>query len=223
MQNSIENLFENYLTNQSISELQSYFKNIKHKKPIIIGFSGPAGSGKSTACSLTQQILKDNYCIESVILNFADELKHMCYELFPLADKKSFWGSQEDKLKPIKEYNNITGRHIMQTIGTDIMRNHIDSFYWVKSFEKELIKNINNKKIILIGDVRFENEIDIIHKWNGIVIKLESISTSNSTITHISEESLPYNLFDGQINNYPKSIDNLEKNIITLLNKYILY
>ena len=42
--------------------------------------------------------------------------------------------------KSIKEYNNITGRHIMQTIGTDIMRNHIDSFYWVKSFEKELIK-----------------------------------------------------------------------------------
>ena len=109
----------------------------------------------------------------------------------------------------------------MQTIGTDIMRNHIDSMYWVKSFEKELIKSISENKVILIGDVRFENEIDIIHKWNGIVIKLYDCNTTlGDTTNHISEESLPSTLFDETINNYPKNIRNLERNIIALLNKY---
>ena len=46
-----------------------------------------------------------------------------------------------------------------------------------------------NRANVVITDVRFQNEVDFIHKYNGIVIKIHRESI-NDTSTHIAEKGI---------------------------------
>lgn len=64
----------------------------------------------------------------------------------------------------------ITPRFILQYVGTEVMRNHLDSNIWVYSIERrlELDKDAN----IIITDARFLNELQLVKQNNGHLIRL---------------------------------------------------
>ena len=66
----------------------------------------------------------------------------------------------------------ITPRYILQFLGTNVMRNHLHENIWVNILEKQLLDRKYGNKVI-VTDVRFPNEIDMIHRLGGKVVWIQ--------------------------------------------------
>lgn len=177
---------------------------------MIIGITGKKQSGKDTIANY----LVNKYNFEKI--SFADPLKSACRELF-LFDDDQLYG---DKKEEIDEFFNVTPRKTMQFIGTEVFRNYINNLlpdikdnFWVCLMEKQIM---NNKNLIVIPDVRFQNELDLIKKYNGVIIKVDKIS--NIIDDHISESNNVENVDHVIDNNNTK--EKLYENIDVILNNY---
>src|SRR5690606_24735571 len=84
-------------------------------------------------------------------------------------------------------------RKMMQTLGTDWGRQMIGEDIWVKAFAR-----INAGKQVVVPDVRFENEADIV-RANGILIHL--VGRGGIEGDHVSENKLPFKEGDIVIDN----------------------
>jgi len=132
---------------------------------MIIGFSGSFGSGKTTRAQYLSEKLnqmgKDYYFI-----NFAGNLKTMLYQHLKVSSK--YFNTTEGKSEICPKYG-VTYGSLLQKYGQG-MRD-IDPNYWIDELQNE-IKDVGNTNcIIVIGDVRYQNEMDWILKKGGIVFK----------------------------------------------------
>lgn len=180
---------------------------------IIIGFAGKKQSGKTTAAN----IIKSIHGNRVILLNFGDAVKKSLKAIFNFSDDELYG----DKKEVINEYWGITPRDIMQYYATDLMRFQLSQKYksigdniWVKSLEYQInqIFNEHDYKIIVIGDLRFKNEYEMVKKYNGITIRINKESEDNDYSNHISEHDLDDVKFDCEINNNG-TIEELEKDI----------
>jgi len=64
-------------------------------------------------------------------------------------------------------------RPLLVCWGTQIMREHIDPNYWIKSIQKTIEINRKNNIYSIITDVRFENEVLWLKEMGGISIFIE--------------------------------------------------
>jgi hypothetical protein len=71
-----------------------------------------------------------------------------------------WWSKRLD----IKEF---TPRYALQYIGTDVMRNHFHKDIWLACVERKVEHLLENNKKIVITDVRFKNEVELIQQLNG--------------------------------------------------------
>lgn len=152
---------------------------------MLVIFVGKIGSGKTAAANILKK-----YSFEEE--TFAEPIKQFLLTIgFNYED---VYGSQEEKLK-VNKFWNVSGREFMQKFATDIMRNQLksvlphlnlgDSTIWVRAMEKKILNNPS--KNIVIGDGRFPDEIMLIKKYGGIVIKIIRPSNNNSNFNHESE------------------------------------
>lgn len=156
----------------------------KNEKKKIIGFYGKAQSGKSTAVLMLSGILDDKKLEE---LSFAAPLKESCKIIFGLTDNQLYGDEKED---PLTNWPNWTPRKILQHVGTELFRNHFDKDIWLKIARNKIKES--SADIILISDARFYNEVKLIRKMGGIVIKINRDSAGSKTgAGHSSEQ------FDG--------------------------
>lgn len=65
----------------------------------------------------------------------------------------------------------MSGREVLQIIGTDIFRNNFDNKVWVKALERDI--HSHPSSLILIDDVRFDDELDAVSSLGGAVIRFE--------------------------------------------------
>ena len=146
---------------------------------MLIGLTGVKNSGKSTISSFLVQ----NYEFEEFA--FADPLKRACMEIFNLSEEQVF-GNFKCK-ETIDTYWMVSPRVILQTIGT-LIRNISDSIpnlhnVWIRNMYKKI--NNSNSSNIVISDVRYSDEANMIKQLGGIIIKIER---KNKTIDfHESE------------------------------------
>ena len=142
-------------------------------------------------------------------INFGDALKQVCSAMFGL-DPALCWGSDKDKATltkytanqfieligsgryPFKDHKGTTQlsiREILQLVGTEIGR-RIDPCLWVDRTVESIYHLIQNWRpmMILIGDVRFDTEIDAIQKMGGTIIGLKRKPKSSAGSTHASEQ-----------------------------------
>lgn len=185
---------------------------------MIIGFSGKKGIGKNF---YSNYLIKNHNFKE---ISFAYPLKKSLQIILNLSNEEV-----NGKLKD--EYNekyNCYNRELLQWLGTDIFREEFNKKFnykgsvWVDNVENILKNNKNTNYVIT--DIRFQNEIDMIHKYNGIII---NISDNNNNINenklnqHKSEnQELTYDYkiintktLENTKNNY-KMLDNIIKSII---------
>lgn len=139
---------------------------------MLIGLLGFAGAGKGTVAD----IMIEDYAYHK--LAFADTLKDITSHIFGW-DRKLLEGDTEvsrafreklDDFWSARFGREITPRIILQQIGTEAMRDVIDQNIWVYSLEQK-IKHTNSENIV-ITDVRFPNEIDLIRKLGGKLIRV---------------------------------------------------
>ena len=154
----------------------------------IIGFCGYAQSGKDTAAS----ILVDRGWERRA---FADPIKQIALAVDPrvgdstLADAVQHFGWEGAKKSP-------EVRSLLQRLGTEGGRRHIAEDVWTRTlFERP------HAPLLVISDVRFEDEVEAIRSRGGIVvwIRRDGVGPAND---HPSEAIPPHDLVidnDGSI------------------------
>lgn len=129
----------------------------------VIGLCGGIGSGKSTVARYLA--VKHDFHQSS----FAAKLKAICADVFaPLGVKDShFFGSQADKAEPIEKLGGVTGRRILELVGTEGFRAaYADVWvrYWAATLEPGNY---------VVEDVRYPNEAQIIRELGGKIWRIE--------------------------------------------------
>ena len=154
---------------------------------MIIGITGKAGAGKTTAANM---LIKE-FNNKAIIIPFAKPLKDFA--------RKLGWNGKKDE----------KGRRLLQLLGTDVARKCIDEDIWVqhwKKFQEEYdsFENLDGTKDCdhyIADDVRFANEADFILGQKGLVIKIVGREYDNVDSTHESEQDIPNYLIDCVIDN----------------------
>lgn len=158
---------------------------VNNEFPQIIGISGKKGHGKDTL----GKFFIDNYQYQRFA--FADPLKKILEIIFDFTDDQLF-----GNLKEIPDpYWNCSPRKIQQFVGTDLFRDqlgqiipNLDKNIWVEVTKRKIQKQMlnNPKSRIIITDVRFCNEAQMIRELNGVIIKVNRDSIKNLD-SHVSE------------------------------------
>lgn len=184
---------------------------------MIIGFAGKAASGKTTAARYLLEQSDANVVILPMAQVLREEVETFIRQVGAVDQVPLIYGDQDDKVRvfyvdeqralgqcpewiDFVEKNGeiqdksgqsaVSVRRILQWWGTEYRRAQ-DHDYWVNAWEKKLqqydLKNIH----ILVDDVRFVNELNIIKKHGGIFIKIERPGF-NGANNHSSENSLDH-------------------------------
>ena len=144
---------------------------------MIIGIVGKKRSGKDT--------IADHLCEKHRFRKYslALPMKIACKEIF-LFDDSQMWG---DKKEVIDERYGVTPRKILQVFGTELFQydiyNHIPE---LENRFKLWHKENNITQSIVLSDIRFPHESNVIKELGGILIKVER-ETGLETDSHASE------------------------------------
>ncbi len=136
--------------------------------PNVIGICGQAGSGKDTAA---KWFIERGYGKSS----FADPIKFMLNQAFG-------WSMQDWENRHWKESKAVhafpyrwkrparSPRFLAQWLGTDVVRNNFGQNAWVDLWKQRW--HDTGQPRVVVADVRFQNEVDAIHKLGGIVLRI---------------------------------------------------
>lgn len=168
---------------------------------ILIGLAGAAGSGKNY---VADQIMAKYESVRQ--LAFADPLKQVVHHMFgiPLEDcyteagkNRQTWYRWEwldlrgkavrvgDQMqKNVVGSGFMTVRDLLQYVGTDLVRNHWNENHWINLAEQR-IRN-TPESIVIVTDVRFENEANLIAAMGGTTLRVAG-RAAVGTPQHASE------------------------------------
>jgi hypothetical protein len=113
---------------------------------------------------------------------------------------------QEEQLRKFIGTELVSIRNLLQFVGTDMIRTHIDDNIWLKLFDKKL-KELQHDNII-VTDARFKNERDHLRNMGAILCYVHR-PNNESVDSHKSENEL------GHHSDYDVLIIN-DKDIATL-------
>ena len=174
-------------------------------KPILIGLTGRARSGKSTAA----EHLVGTYMLEHYA--FADPLRDGLMAIFNL-DPSDFEGDRKEQ--PLA-WLDRSPRQLMQSMGTEWARNTVHPDVWVKLAEQNLdymTKALGAVLGFVVSDVRFENEADLIRRRGGTIVHI-SRADAQAVNPHGSEAGVAGNkddllmLNNGTVEEFLRSLD----------------
>jgi hypothetical protein len=140
---------------------------------MIIGVCGLIGSGKGTVADL----LVDSHNFQK--LSFADSLKDGVAAMFDwprsmlegdtAASRE--WREQADRFWTKEMGHAVTPRWVLQKVGTECMRHGLFDGIWVSRTKQKIQKH--SYLDFVIPDVRFPNEISMIHSQGGVVLEVQ--------------------------------------------------
>jgi hypothetical protein len=146
---------------------------------ILIGICGKKFSGKDTMADY----LVSRYGFKKMA--YADGLKKACRELFMFSEEQC----SNPRLKEVTDPRwGISPRTAFQMVGTDWVRHQFRRDFWVQRMRVHLEEEIRKDPSvrIVVSDVRFENEKDLLQEKNGVVCGVHRSSNRHHD-THESE------------------------------------
>lgn len=154
----------------------------------LIGLAGLAQSGKnSTARRL---IMMHRFDDEAM---FAGPLKAAAREIFGLSHDEVM-GNNYDRESPHPSWG-YSVRHMLQKLGTECVRNTFGQDHWVKLMRLRLSTGDLRASTVVITDVRFDNEVEMIHDLGGKMLGVVRMSGNIiPSVYHVSEEMAMYRL-----------------------------
>lgn len=166
---------------------------------MIIGLIGKAGSGKDTVFEIIHDLWQSHhiksegkklgmeYHQEFQNIKFAAKVKEICALLINQKIELFYDRSGYNTIIPGLD---ISRRELMQRVG-DGLRQTVDNSVWVKA----TLNNFRPNENIIITDVRYPNELDVIKERGGILIRVIRPEHQESTLIgeqakHSSETAL---------------------------------
>jgi len=199
----------------------------------LIGVTGRSKAGKDTVCKMAVRHL-NRYRKDGTILALATPLKEICYAVYGPAygvPRTAFFGSQAEKEQPIPAIPLWTGRKILQHVGTEGFR-AISSEVWglhLIGSAADALKGRSDRHVVFVSDVRYPDEAALIRNAGGIIVKLVRPSidklaetTSIGLANHASEANFDRIECDYSINNYDRSLGDLDDLVLNMLEHYTL-
>lgn len=177
----------------------------QHAKVVCI--SGHARAGKDTTAEMMKKELENEWHYRVLTIHNADLLKFMCKSLFG-------WDGNKDE----------KGRHILQYVGTDVVRKQEPDF-WVSFIIKVLKLFPDEWDYVLIPDVRFPNEINELKKAGFDVRHIHIDRQIENDLTeeqrsHLSETALQHTIPDETIEN-DGNLEDLNQRVIELVRSWM--
>lgn len=184
----------------------------------IIGLTGNMGCGKTTVCN----IITDFSRIPVIKTKFAK----------PLYDMQEMLYNSISSVYT-RPYTFVKDRKLLQFLGTDWGREVLGPDIWVNLWKNRLEEvelsmeemNISNY-IVLVDDVRFDNEAVAVTERNGIVLSINRTKEKNvvgaELTRHKSENGIDFKYVDYVVDNNG-TIDDLGEAILTLNSKCWLW
>ena len=177
---------------------------------MIIGLHGEAGSGKDFAA--------DYLCSKSWYdkTSFAKPI----YDMINCLGFDASSSMDREEKESSDNFLGVSLRRMLQTLGTEWGRDLINKDIWIKVAEH----NISEFSNVIITDVRFDNEAEMVIKKNGIVINIISPNNPNSTKQkHVSEVKIKdeyiYTVIENDYtDNFKKCLDNFWDDLNVLIN-----
>jgi len=143
-------------------------------QPRLIALTGAKGVGKSTYAEF---LAGEN----GTVLSFATPIKHM---LKAIVGNEYVFGNKKNE----ETHLGVTGRVLLQTLGTEWGRETIDQDIWVKCMKHILTDAMFAEySPVVIDDLRFENEAKMIREFNGEIWHIDRKNFTPSNDNHISE------------------------------------
>ena len=148
----------------------------------IIGFTGQAGVGKTTIARMLSR-----HQWQSDIVSFAGSLKG-ALQILTMLPSQHF---TDAKLKEMLiDGVGKSPRELMQLCGTEFVRKMVHPDFWVWRMHR-VLADMREYELIMIDDVRFENEAALVRELGGTVVHLRRDFKSPTVHSgHESERSL---------------------------------
>jgi hypothetical protein len=127
----------------------------------IIGITGAAGSGKTTAA---EELLRQQ---DFVRVRFAGPLKDMLWSLGLSVEETD--GLLKEQ--PCVLLGGKTPRHAMITLGTEWGRDMIHPDLWINAW-KQRVDSLPEDAKVVCDDVRFPNELEMIRSLGGRIFHI---------------------------------------------------
>lgn len=174
---------------------------------LIIGLAGRARSGKTTVAEILE-----NHGFKHV--SFAHHIRLFVTQLASAVDPT--FQLERDKNKPMWWAGGHTPRYLMQTIGTEWGRQLINPQLWVEHLVARIYSSHMINSHVVISDVRFDNEAQVIIDAGGIVINVvrEGVDTTDG---HVSEAGVSPNLIGATLYNNVEGLGYLSDTVFNVL------
>jgi len=186
----------------------------------IIGITGKINSGKTTIANL---LCKNNF----IKMSYSTALKQTVGGLFSIDGYFLYTQEGKEKMQP---FWGMSTRTILQKFGTDAIRKVFGSGFWVKILEnrikeqEEIYKREGKQLSIVIDDVRFESEAQLILDYGGEVWEVLRTPPRHRWVEwvlyklkllHESEKRIPAKYISVEIGNFD-DLCSLTKKVTTL-------
>jgi hypothetical protein len=150
---------------------------------MLFGLVGKKGVGKDTVADYL--VSKHGFQKHA----FALPIKQACSLLFQL----SLDEFENDHKEMVNTRHNLTPRQMMQLVGTDMFRNMVDDDFWIQHF-LTFYNNHHDTVNLVVSDVRFQNEVDIIKQLGGKIVRITRSDIRPGRHTtfdgHVSEQGV---------------------------------
>jgi hypothetical protein len=170
---------------------------------MLIGLNGRKQAGKDTVCERIAHKLDGVIEVERV--SFADLL----YESAAAALGVTVEFLQAHKSDPRytvavlapngRVVRELTIREFLQGYGTEAHRLVFGDSFWVDQVEPRLMRHVG--RIVVVTDVRFENEARAVQAAGGAVVEVIGPEGRVTDDAHASEAPLPESLIDVTVDN----------------------
>lgn len=190
----------------------------------IIGFTGAAGAGKTTAARhlvatwrerapVLVSVTPDAFMAgahsktrllsrKAIVLSLATPLKDVCKQIFPQLPAACFYGTKEEKEAPIESLDGFegwTGRRILQHIGTEGFR-HVNPNVWALLLAYQIDALKDEYGLIVIDDIRFLNEAAVLSSALDALYRIDRPGLE--AMSHASEQEHTRIPVTGVLNNH---------------------
>ena len=158
---------------------------------MLIGLAGRKQSGKSSVTDYLCRVFDFHE------VSWAYPLKEIIGRgLFGL-DDEILYGDSSKREEIIPAWG-MSGRGILQKVGTDLFRDNFDQNFWVKIGVGRMLAELAQDRNVVVSDCRFPNELDAIRQFGGTTCKIiKLVERLEHEDLHESERALDkYTNFD---------------------------
>lgn len=197
-----------------LTEVENAVKSIRDKyyrppaRGKLVGVIGNIGAGKTTLADYLR-------CSGYVAVSFAEPIKAVAMDMG--FEKEEVDGTQAQKLSLNKLWN-VSGREFMQKFGTDICRDTLPytikgmNNVWIRLAKHRVEKLLNAGHNVVMPDVRFLDERDMIVETGGIIIRIDSkysFDDGHKSESYVNEMKCDHVIVNERNDKFYSDIDSL--------------